>query len=273
MIYIIRYIFIIIMVTLISYSIYKSYKLRYESFETNNTIIKREDFDCYIINLKKNTERMGYINELYNKSDLSSEPYIRIEAVNGKEIDVKPYVTERVYNGILDIDKTGERKYHSQITRGAIGCYLSHLDIYNQFKTSKKPYALIIEDDAWLNENIYESGIKNILNNIPNNWDIILLGRIELEAVNKQHYLVMNKFWGTHGYLINKSGVSKMLELANIPIDDQIDGVMSKLSQEGKLNIYAPLNIHISSNTDLGSEIQMMITHKKNVDPNKDPYK
>ena len=83
----------------------------------------------------------------------------------------------------------------------------------------------------------------------------------------------MNKFWGTHGYLINKSGVSKMLELANIPIDDQIDGVMSKLSQEGKLNIYAPLNIHISSNTDLGSEIQMMITRKENVDPNKDPYK
>ena len=54
--------------------------------------------------------------------------------MNGKEIDVKPYVTERVYNGILDIDKTGQRHYHSQITRGAIGCYLSHLDIYNKFK-------------------------------------------------------------------------------------------------------------------------------------------
>ena len=88
---VVRYILIILIILLFSYSIfnlYKSYKLQYESFDTIDKIIKREDFDCYIINLKKNTERLGVINELYNKSDLSSIPYIRVEAINGKEIDV-----------------------------------------------------------------------------------------------------------------------------------------------------------------------------------------
>lgn len=268
----IRYLLILLIIILISYSLYYSYRLQYESFELSNTIILRDDFDCYVINLKKNTERLGSINDLYNKSDLSVKPFIRVEAVNGKEIDVKPYVSERVYNGIIDIDNSGERKYHSQITRGAVGCYLSHLDIYNRIKNSKKPYGLVIEDDAWFNEDIYKSGIQNILTKIPNDWDIILLGRIDLENTNKGACLIIHKFWGTHGYLINQSGVSKMLTFGNIPIDDQIDAIMAKLSREGKLNIYAPHEQYITTNTNLGTEIQMLLSEKEGVNPNEDPY-
>ena len=271
---------IIALSLLILYSLYRSifkyYQLRkYESelFTNLKTPIERNDFDCYVINLKKNTERLGLINELYNNSDLSTKPFIRIEAVNGKEIDIKPFVTERVYNGIIDIDKNGERYHHSQMTRGAVGCYLSHLEIYKQLSKSKKRYGLIIEDDACLNPDIYSSGIRNILDNIPNDWDIILLGKIDLDVENKGAYLEMKKFWGTHGYLINQSGVSKMLSLANIPINDQIDAEMGRLSREGKLHIYAPLNQYIASNTNFNSEIQMGITEKKDIDPNIDPFK
>ena len=267
----IRIIFIILLSLLLIYSIYKSYKLNLEKFSIKKEI-SRDEFDCYVINLKKNTDRLGLINELYNKSDLSSIPYIRVEAINGKEIDIKPYVTDRVYNGIINIDTTGERHYHTQITRGAIGCYLSHLDVYNRIKANNKPYGLIIEDDAWFNEDIYKSGIKNILEKIPEDWDIILLGKIDLETINKETYLEMRKFWGTHGYLINQAGISKMLSLANIPINDQIDAVMGNLAREGKLHIYAPLEQYISSNTSFNSEVQMAVSEKNGLNPNDDPF-
>ena len=116
-----------------------------ETFATLQTIIEQQDFDRYVINLPKNKERLEAITQIYNNSDLAEIPFIRFEAVNGKEIDIRPYVSDRVYEGIMDIDKTKERYHHSQITRGAVGCYLSHLGIYEKIKQSSKPYALVLE--------------------------------------------------------------------------------------------------------------------------------
>ena len=277
----IRLLLIILIISSVVYNLYKfvdfkQIKLQFESFTTeiSDIVIERKDFDCYVINLKKNTERLFYITDKYNTSDLATEPFIRIEAVNGKEIDIQPYVTDRVYKGIQNINKTGARTYHSQISAGAIGCYLSHIDIYLKILNSDKPYALILEDDAqWLTPDIYNSGIRDILKIIPNDWDIILLGRLDLNTINKESYLEMHEFWGTHGYLINKQGAIKMLSLASVPIDDQIDAVMGKLKRAGKLHIYAPVEVLIHTNAELGSEIQIPITLIEGVDPNTDAFK
>jgi hypothetical protein len=55
--------------------------------------------------------------------------------------------------------------------------------------------------------------MQDIFKNIPSNWDIILLGRINIETDTKDKYLIMHKFWGTHGYLITKNGASKCYHL------------------------------------------------------------
>jgi len=236
-------------------------------------IIERDEFDTYIINLKKNKDRLDAITSEYNASDLSDVPFIRFDAVNGKEIDVRPYVSERVYNGIKDIENNnGERYHHSQITRGAVGCYLSHIHIYEKIKASKKPFALVIEDDAMINKEIYTNGIRNIHHLIPADWDIILLGKIDRDVINHTTYFEMREFWGTHGYLINQSGVNKMLQYGNIPIDDQIDAVMGKLARADTLHIYAPTVQYIPANTSFGSEIQKPITPKEGINPDEDPH-
>jgi GR25 family glycosyltransferase involved in LPS biosynthesis len=264
---------IVLLAMILTVSIYWYYAKRVEKFESLQ-IIERKDFDCYIINLKKNIDRLEDITTIYNSSDLSPPQFIRIEAVNGREIDIRPYVSDRVYNGILEIDKTGARLHHSQITRGAVGCYLSHLEIYKRFDASNKPYALIIEDDASFNKDIYNEGIRNIMQNIPSDWDIILLGKIDRDVVDHKTYLEMREFWGTHGYLINKSGVQKMLKYGNIPIDDQIDAVMGRLAREGFLKIYAPMIQYIPTNTKYAiSDVQIDLTEKPGIDPSVDPFK
>jgi len=271
------YIFIGICIAILLYIlcslIYKIYTI--EKFTEDYIEIEREQIDVYVINLAKNKDRLDLITHLYNKSDLKNIPFIRIDAINGKEIDVEPYVTPRVYSGIVDIENNnGQRYHHSQITRGAVGCYLSHLKIYEQIQQSydSKPYALILEDDAWFNENIYKSGIRYLYKNIPQDWDIVLLGKIDRDIIPHENYLEMREFWGTHGYIITKNGVHKMLQNANIPINDQIDAVMGKLSRENIIKIYGTKQQYISANNSFGSEIQMPITQKEGINPDNDHH-
>ena len=272
--------FVILLIILLTVILIANLFIKYKNTTTNNTeqftipTIDRTEVDVYVINLEKNKERLELITQQYNDSDLGLYPFIRIEAINGNEINVQPYVTERVYKGILDIDKNnGERHHHSQMTRGAIGCYLSHLKIYEKCKESTTPYALILEDDAVFNNDIYESAIHHIQEQIPSDWDIILLGKIDIKTIKHDTYLEMQEFWGTHGYLINQNGIRKMLDYANIPIDDQIDAIMSKLEHNKMLKIYAPNQEYISQNITFSSEVQRNITEKEGIDPNMDPYK
>jgi len=222
--------------------------------------ISRRDFDCYVINLKSNKDRLNHISSIYNVSDLASDPFVLVEAVDGKVTDVKNFVTQRVWDGIQQTDKTGKRTSHDHLTRGMIGCYLSHLKVLEMIQDSSKPYGLVLEDDAVFSSDIYSSSIKSVLTNMPEDWDVILLGRWPLDEKNEINYVKVNRFWGTHGYLINKKGASKIIENGGIPIDDQIDGVMGKLAREDVLKIYAPYTSSIQVNTSLYSQVQMNVS-------------
>lgn len=222
--------------------------------------LSRSDYECYVINLERNVERLGHISKEYKETDLSSEPFTRVEAVDGKSIDVRPHVTERVLKGIQLLDSSGKRTAHDQLTRGMIGCYLSHLKVYETFQKSSRPYALVLEDDATLPKDIHERVIQSIQDVIPDDWDIILLGRWAREETREKTHVKVHSFWGTQGYLINKKGLSKMQTHGNTPIDDQIDGVMGKLSRENVLNVYAPIENFIKVNTAMPSDVQMNVT-------------
>ena len=222
--------------------------------------LSRSDYECYVINLERNAERLGHISKEYKETDLSSEPFTRVEAVDGESIDVRPHVTDRVLKGIQLLDSSGKRTNHGQLTRGMIGCYLSHLKVYEVFQKSSRPYALVLEDDATLPKDIHERVIQTVQDDIPDDWDIILLGRWAREESREKTHVKVHRFWGTQGYLINKKGLSKMQTYGNTPIDDQIDGVMGRLSRENVLNVYAPIENFIKVNTAMPSDVQMNVT-------------
>lgn len=222
--------------------------------------ISRDDFDSYVINLKMNKDRRDYISSEYNKSDLVSKPFVLVEAVDGRAEDIINLVTQRVREGLQKIEDTGKRLSHDHLTRGMVGCYLSHLKVLEMIKSSSKPYGLVLEDDASFPEDVYTKHIKNALLTMPEDWDVILLGRWPLEETNENKYVKVNRFWGTHGYLVNRQGAEKIIKHGGVPIDDQIDGTMGKLARQGILKIYAPYINVISVNTDLQSQIQMNVS-------------
>lgn len=230
------------------------------------------DFDCYVINLAKSEARLNHFVRVYNTSDLKGHTLIRYEAVDGRTIDVKPFLSHHAYDDLLVMEKTDKRVYHSQLTRGAIGCYLSHLGVYEAIQKSGKEYAIIFEDDVSFDRRMYHTHIKPMMENIPKDWDIILLGRIDIDAEYHDKYVTMKDFWCLYGYIINQKGIATMQKHGNIPFSYQIDKVMSQLAQKGILHIYAPKENIIPPPQKFGSDIQNAVETPQGIDAFTDPY-
>ena len=100
------------------------------NIDTNN-IRKNNSIDCsiYVINLVKNKDKLENFFDYYYNSDLSNYELNVYPAVIGKDLDLMKYVSSSIYNDIIMTETNNTRTDHNKFTRGAVGCYLSHLNI------------------------------------------------------------------------------------------------------------------------------------------------
>lgn len=177
-----------------------------------------------------------------------------VEAVDGSEIDkIREYMPESTFK----IIKTGKRKDYTELTPGMIGCYLSHYKAYEQFLESGKQFAFIFEDDS---KTVMPFG--DALSNLPPDWDIVSLG--VLRCMNcpdvDSRFVKLHDFYGTGGYIINRNGVTKMMQYKEKPINNQIDAYMAKLCREGKVNIYS-VKPNLIETIPMGTDVQMQYSN------------
>src|SRR3990167_9098955 len=84
-----------------------------------------------VINLDRRQDRLHTFTKSYYASALGAAvPLYRLPAVDGNTIDVQSYVTPAAQSDLEDLALTGRRKFHDQISPGAIGCYLSHMQAW-----------------------------------------------------------------------------------------------------------------------------------------------
>ena len=251
---------VVYFIYLISFIIigYYIYYANEETYDTN------DNFDVYVINLVSNKDRLNNFTYEYNKSDLSFKKFNVFPAIVGKELDIKKYVTTDAYQQILLTEKTGKRIHHYDLTRGAVGCYLSHLNIYKKIAKSNKKYGLIFEDDVKIATDFYKRMLYG-LNTVPNDWDIYLLGVTCLKCNINQDYININRFWGTHGYLIKKETAIKLVEKLDVLLKKQIDADLSLLIKNKQLKVYGinPL-IVVQDGSKFTSDIQTPV--ENNID-------
>jgi glycosyl transferase family 25 len=222
-----------------------------------------DDFDVYVINLVSNKERLESFKHQYEKSDMAWKKYNIYPAIVGKDLDVAKYVTPDAYSRLMETDATKRRKHHYDITRGAVGCYLSHLDIYRKIAASDKKYGLIFEDDVMIATDFYKRMLFG-LNTVPGNWDVYLLGLICLKCEVKSDYIGVNRFWGLHGYLVKKEAAAKLLANLDKLISKQIDADISLLIKESKITVYGINPIIVAQHNSFISDIQIPV--ENNID-------
>lgn len=205
--------------------------------------IHLRDINVYLINLDRNKERLEHFLEQYLMSDLRYKQFQRFRAVDGKVLDVSKLLTDKAYNEVMSIEKTGFRTKHYQLTRGAIGCYLSHLNLYKTISEGDKPYGLVFEDDIIISNNIF-ANLNKALANIPNDWDMLLLGCYCISCDRYEKYYDLDRFFLLHAYIIKKEAAARIYEELNAKkIVQQIDSELSDMINVGKLKVYCLRNM------------------------------
>jgi GR25 family glycosyltransferase involved in LPS biosynthesis len=187
-------------------------------------------YPTYIINLEETEEgkrRLPIIQGIFPKAK-------RFPATYGKNFDFKPY-----YDSVLTKSwdhgkwKTGKSNM-IDLSEGEKGIIMSHYNLWTKIAKEKKPHIILEDDASGVNSNT-QIVLDEILETLPKDYDIYLLGFIDLEPANITNlHAKVKEFVLLHSYIITPKGAQKLLE--QLPINMPVDTWLSSISD--KINIY-----------------------------------
>lgn len=168
-----------------------------------------KEVSCLVINLEKDIERREEISRQLERLGI---PYSIFSAVYGKNLTSEE--VEKHYN-----QKRAIALSHD-MTRSELGCALSHIFIYKKMVDEGIPYALVLEDDARLSDDL-----PDVLSRLREQYQstepvAVLLGHVR-KYQNRGAVVLDEKYrvaeiYGTpvraHGYFITLAAAKKMLE-------------------------------------------------------------
>lgn len=176
-------------------------------------------YSTYVISLADESLRRDFMEKQLNRLE---HDFNYVDATDMRFCDVNT------------LEKNSSLSKYSSIkrplTRGEVGCALSHYDVYKRLLNSNDEWAWVIEDDAIISR-IKNDSIEKVIN-ISNGADAIILGYSKLAIKEENVFYAMEPIkaavidcemtvgtpwrnWtcGTVSYLINKSGARKMLSV------------------------------------------------------------
>jgi GR25 family glycosyltransferase involved in LPS biosynthesis len=195
--------------------------------------------DAYIISLKNPIELINKIKEF------NINP-ILVKGVKGIELSTE------------EIEYNTNNTLFSQINpKSSLGCAMSHLKSWRQFLSSNQNVALFLEDDA-IFENNFRQDLNDVLNNTPNNFDILYLGcffcdknynsftkyvnknfgKNNEEIIINDYIKIPQIFFGAHSYILSRKGALKLLELLEKNVYYQIDYLILQEFYKDNINVY-----------------------------------
>jgi GR25 family glycosyltransferase involved in LPS biosynthesis len=184
---------------------------------------------AYVINMKERADRW---------KRFVSQPVVahmkrlkRSIAINGKKMNYKS--DRRIsLRTRLNIKRCYRRSHYEIATLGAVGCSLSHIDVWKKFLRSGAKLCYVIEDDAILTESALDT-INKLMPSLPNKWGVWLLGSYHpnkvYQPIEKKPWNRIYGFTASHSYIITREAAKVFLKEA-LPIEMHIDHFMCTVS-------------------------------------------
>lgn len=161
----------------------------------------------FIINMANSIERWHTTIERLNSIGLEGE---RFEATVGKAL------SESEVAVWYDATKN-KKRHHRNMTPGEIGCYVSHMRIWEKMVNENIEYCIVLEDDLHI-----EAHLGDVIQHIDtlNHWDLIKLSDDRANPFINEHALSENLTLGNYlkvpngcqGYAISLTGAKKLLK-------------------------------------------------------------
>lgn len=153
---------------------------------------------------------------------------VKVEFFDALEPDPNEYQNASNYDAAFRA-----RNHGRQLSRGEVGCYRSHMEVWRRLSIQGAAMACVIEDDVELNPNLVAQ-IDSILSG-PNVWDVLRLagvferrlGRVVATLQDTREIVnFADPPRGTQAYLIRVAAaeiLARYCEPIRYPIDDAID--------------------------------------------------
>lgn len=192
-----------------------------------------------VINLARNRgDRLARFAATYAASDMSRVPLQRLEAVDGGAVldAARAYVEPAALAALDVMRRTGVRAGHRDLTPGAVGCYLSHVQAWRAVAASSAPYAFVFEDDADVPRDLLARFERARAQAGPG-WDVLLLGYDGDGVAAGPDVVRVMWFLRLHAYALTPAAARKLCECA-LPISQQVDWEVSRAAGSGRLRVY-----------------------------------
>jgi glycosyl transferase family 25 len=205
-------------------------------------------FKTYLINLDRAVDRLKFMDAQLRHIGID---YERIAAVDRLTLDAS----------VPEFDAKGYRLLHGRgFHDGEIACYLSHIACLRAFLASSAEYALILEDDGRLPDDLAAIIMSAIADSAE--WDILRLStvnsglRIPYRKLDETHSLAiaLTREKGAGGYVVSRHCAEVFLKHL-LPIRVAWDIAFDIEYLMGLRSVFV-LPVPIDQNTGMDTQIQ-----------------
>ena len=180
-----------------------------------------------VINLAHRTDRWEAVSTRMAAVGLNK--LIKVSAVEGAKLaldQIAPLLAQSA-----DLIENAPRSHYT-MTRPAIGCFLSHVAVWQWMMQHKLPRVLVFEDDAYPVRDFDPARFRSFVPSLAPDSGMVLLGRIIMNGMADQPQGAtlarMFYFNGTFAYLITPAAARTLI--ANLlPMNGHIDHQISKV--------------------------------------------
>lgn len=196
------------------------------------------DIPLYYISFnKKNTIEEDYRN--YGFKNIN-----HFKAVDGRKMNPTELLKNRVISVRSYDDLMSGRNEHSGMSSlGAVGCSLSHYEIWKKCIQDKNDYVIVTEEDNEMIKKLDENDFREITGILKKPNSIF----VSVNITNQEH---RKHFFGTHFYIISREAC-EILVKNFFPIDVQVDWYIANAATTGEINmggyVISRQKMHISS--------------------------
>ncbi|XP_061490043.1 procollagen galactosyltransferase 2 isoform X2 [Rhineura floridana] len=205
--------------------------------------------EIFMINLKRRKDRRDRMLRTLYEQEISVK---LVEAVDGKALN-----TSQLKALNIDMLPGYQDPYSLRVlTRGEIGCFLSHYYIWKEVMDRELEKILVIEDDVRF-EHQFKKKLTKLMDDIERaqlDWELIYIGRkrMQVERPEKAVSNVMNlveadySYW-TLGYAISLQGAQKLIGAEPfskmLPVDEFLPVMYNKHPVAKYMEYYEPRDL------------------------------
>ncbi|KAM9845421.1 procollagen galactosyltransferase 2-like [Aulostomus maculatus] len=209
--------------------------------------------EIFLINLKRRPDR--------RRRMLSSLAALGISSTLTEAVDGKALNSSQLLAMGIDMLPGYKDPYSGRVlTRGEIGCFLSHYNIWKQVVQQNLQQVLVLEDDVRF-EPRFRSRLVAIMGDTQRSlldWDLIYVGRKQLQGKEPESWVkgVRNlvhpgySYW-TLGYMLSLQGAKKLLQVEPLkkmlPVDEFLPIMFNKHPEAEYLQHFEPRDLQAFS--------------------------